>query len=339
MSNTNSSGNIAVKLLGKDFLDKYPLLFSGGTIANMLGYNIFRTLYMNLWRTKPSRVSKEYQKYADILEKDGIVVIPDFFPKEQFDAIKKEFDELYAGWSPFDFNEKDFSKRQNDFPEYFKTIAEKIVTPETPAFTEYFLKNPFINELATSVVHRKSRITPYHHFWFLQRRNLDGENVGYLHTAAYPHADVFYPTIKVFLYLNDVDESNAAYIYAKGSHKLSIKRLWFEYKLSIKYSRTKDDRVTDEELAKIGFYPESICGKANTLFISNNMGYHNRGDFSNLKPRQTAQLDFRHLETWRNTLFRNEKDIFSRLSRKFVKSFDKSLKQNKLANISNNNMS
>jgi len=339
MNKTNTLGNISTKILGNDFLDKYPQLYSGGVLANTLGYHVFRTLFLNLWRTKPMKVRPEFQKYADILEKDGILVIHDFFPKDQFDAIKKEFDEFYAGWSPFDYNEEELTKRQKDFPEYFKNIAEKIIAPETPAFNEYFINNPLINELATSVVHRKSRLTPYHHFWFLQRRNLEVDKVGYLHSAAYPHADVPYPTVKVFLYLNDVDESNAAYIYARGSHKLTLKRLWFEYKLSVKYAKTKNDIVTDEELAKLGYYPESICGKANTLFISNNMGYHNRGDFSTLVPRQTAQLDFRHLETWRNTLYRNEKDIFSKVSRKFVKSFDKSLKAKKHANIGNNNMS
>lgn len=338
MSTNKTNGSVINKILGDDFLDKYPQLYSGGVIANTLGYHVLRTLYLNLWRTKPKKVSKEYQKYADILEKDGIVIIPDFLPKEQFEAVKKEYDEMYSGWSPFEYNKEEMTKRQNDFPEYFKNIAEKITTPETPAFTEYFMKNPLINELATSVVHRKSRLTPYHHFWYLQRRNLEGENIGSLHTAAFPHADVPYPTIKVFLYLNDVDESNAAYIYAKGSHKLTLKRLWFEYKLSVKYAKTKNDIVTDEELAKLGYHSESICGKANTLFISNNMGYHNRGDFKTLNPRQTAQLDFRHLETWRNTLFRNEKDIFSRASRKFVKKFDKTLKQKKIADIGNNNM-
>lgn len=339
MSTNNTIGKMFTKILGDDFLDKYPQLYAGGLISNALGLHVIRTIYLNLGRTKPKKVSPQFQKYADMLERDGIVVIPDFLPKDQFDEIKKEYEDMYSGWSPFEYSEEELTKRQKDFPEYFKHIAEKITTPETPAFTKYFLNNQMINELASSVVHRKSRMIPYHHFWYLQRRNLEGDNVGSLHSAAFPHADVPYPTVKVFLYLNDVDESNAAYIYARGSHKLTLKRLLFEYKLSVKYAKTKNDIVTDEELAKLGYTPEHICGKANTLFISNNMGYHNRGDFKNLNPRQTAQLDFRHLETWRNTLFRNEKDIFSRISRKFVKSFDKSLKEKRSAGISNNNMS
>jgi hypothetical protein len=73
----------------------------------------------------------------------------------------------------------------------------------------------------------------------LQRRSLDKKDIGNLHSAGFPHADVNYPTVKVFWYLNDVDESNAAYIYAKGSHKMSLKRLLFEYKLSVRYAKNK----------------------------------------------------------------------------------------------------
>jgi len=322
-----------------DFLDKAPPLYAGGVVANTLGLHILRTIYLNIWRMRPKKVRKEIQQYVDVLDRDGILVIPDFFPKDQFDSIKREFDETYAGWSPFEFNEEEMSKRQKDFPEYFHTIAEKITSPDTPAFTNYFVNNELIREITSAVVHRKNRLTPYHHFWFLQRRTLENDKVSSTHSASYPHADVPYPTIKVFLYLNDVDESNAAYIYAKGSHKMTLKRLLFDYKLSVRYAKTKNDIVTDEDIAKIGYHPESICGKANTLFISNNMGYHNRGDFKTLEPRQTAQLDFRHLETWRNKLYRNDTHLVSKVTRRIVKALDKAKKQKLRASLSNNNMS
>jgi hypothetical protein len=326
-------------IISHEFLDKAPPLYSGGVLLNTLGLHVFRTLYLNLWRMKPKKVRKEIQNYVDILDRDGILIIPDFFPKEQFEEIKKEFDQTYEGWSPFEYNEEELSKRQKDFPEYFQTIAEKITSPKTPAFTNYFVNNPVIEEITSAVVHRKNRMTPHHHFWYLQRRTLDNEKASYLHSAAFPHADVPYPTIKVFMYMNDVDESNAAYIYAKGSHKLTMKRLLFEYKLSVKYAKTKNDIVTDEDIAKLGYYPEPICGKANTLFISNNMGYHNRGDFKTLEPRLTAQLDFRHLETWRNTLSRKDSDLVSKITRRIVKKIDKSNKKKLRASLSHNNVS
>ncbi|MEO8665964.1 MAG: phytanoyl-CoA dioxygenase family protein [Ignavibacteria bacterium] len=327
------------KNLDYSYLDRAPALYSGGVIANTLGFHILRTIFLNIWRMRPKKVSKEISEYVKTMDRDGIVVIPDFFPKEQFEEIKKEFDETYSGWSPFDLKKEEFSKRQNDFPEYFQTIAEKITSPKTPAFTKYFVNNPLITEITSAVVHRKNRLTPHHHFWYLQRRNLEKKDAGHLHSAAFPHADVPYPTIKVFLYMNDVDETNAAYIYAKGSHKMTLKRLLFDYKLSVRYAKTKNDVVTDEDIAKIGYYPESICGKANTLFISNNMGYHNRGDFKTLEPRLTAQLDFRHLETWRNTLYRNDKAFVSKITRRIVKSLDKAKKEKLRASLSHNNVS
>ncbi len=334
--------NVLQAVLGDDFLDKTPPQFKGSVLANILGYSIFRTLFHNLGRIRPKKIRKEFQPYLDIMERDGILVIPDFFPENIFMEIKKEFDQAYAGWDPMYVNPDEFTKRMKDFPDYFQTIAEKIITPDTPAFNEYFVKNELITEITESVVHKKIRLKPYRHFWYLKRRKLDKEGDKSFHNAAYPHADVFYPTIKVFLYLNDVDEKNAAYIFAKGTHKMSLRRLILEYKLSVRFAKNNNDVSTnDDDISYLGSKSESICGKANTLIISNNMGYHNRGFFSSLDPRQTAQLDFRNLETWRNRLTRtgNEKDLFSRVSRKFVKSMDKAKKEKIRASLGYNNMS
>jgi len=265
------------------------------------------------------------------------LVIPSFFPEDQFAEIRAEFEKSFSDWTPFDFDPSKFTERQKDFPEYFQTIAEKRISPQTQAFTNFFVKNKLIEEITSSVVHRKNRITPHSNFEFLQRKSLDKDNVGVLHSAGLPHADVSYPTIKVFLYMNDVDESNAAYIYAKSSHKLTFKRLLFEYKASVRYAKSKkesDSAVTEKEIAELGYHPKSICGKANTLIISNNMGFHNRGDFKTLRPRQIAMLDFRPLESWRNILYRNDTNLFSRVSRRLVKTFDKAKKEKLRASLS-----
>lgn len=331
---------IVNNVFSDDFLDKTPGLYSGGVLLNILGLQPLRTIYRTLWRTKPKKVRKEIQKYVDELDRDGIVVIPDFLPKEQFEALKKEFDESYSGWNPLEYDISKLTNRQKVFNEYFENIAEKFIQPDTPAFMNFFVNNKDILDISCAAVHRKNRLVPHRHFWYLQRRNLDNENASNLHSAAFPHADVPYPTVKVFLYLNDVDESNAAYIYARGSHKMSLKRLFFEYKLSIKYAKTKNDIVTEEDLLnKLGYKCEHICGKANTLFISNNMGYHNRGQFKTMEPRLTAQIDFRHLESWRNILYRNDNNMVSKATRKIVKLIDKAKKEKLRASLSHNNMS
>ena len=318
------------------FLNRTPPQYSGSLILNILGFQIFRTLFYNFWRLRPQK--NKYKEYTETLERDGILVIPDFFSNEQFEEIKKEYEQLYSDWDPFEFDPLTLNNRQKNFPEYFETIAEKFISPNTPSFLKYFLNNDIINELTKAVIHRKIRVKPYHLFWHLQKRNPD-KNVDSLHFASFPHADVPYPTIKVFLYLRDTDESNAAYVFAKGSHKLTLKRLINEYKFSIRYSKDGSDNVTESELNKMGYRSESICGKANTLFISNNMGFHNRGKFTSMNPRVTAQLDFRNIESWRNTLNRGGSNIISRLSKKFVKSIDNKTKSKISAGIGNNHMS
>ncbi|MEZ4689382.1 MAG: hypothetical protein R3A12_04055 [Ignavibacteria bacterium] len=107
-------------IISDDFLDKSPPLYSGGVLSNVLGLHIFRTLYLNIWRMKPKKVKDELKSYVETLDRDGILIIPDFFPKDIFEQIRKEFDESYSGWSPFDYNEEELSKRQKDFPEYLR---------------------------------------------------------------------------------------------------------------------------------------------------------------------------------------------------------------------------
>jgi len=51
------------KLLGDDFLDKTPPMFSGGLLSNILGFQIIRTLYLSIWRLKPKKVRKDIQEW------------------------------------------------------------------------------------------------------------------------------------------------------------------------------------------------------------------------------------------------------------------------------------
>jgi hypothetical protein len=107
---------------------------------------------------EPSRkkVRKEYQHYMDVLDKDGILVIPDFFTPGQFEEIKNEYEQIYSGWSPYEYKPEEHTKRQKRFSgNILKTVAEKITHPNTPAYMKYFVNNELINELTSAIVHRK----------------------------------------------------------------------------------------------------------------------------------------------------------------------------------------
>ena len=60
------------------------------------------------------------------------------------------------------------------------------------------------------------------------------------HVEALLHADTHYPTVKAWLFLTDIDENNGAFVYSKGSHKLSFARVRHEYEISVNTARMRE---------------------------------------------------------------------------------------------------
>ena len=111
------------------------------------------------------------------------------------------------------------------------------------------------------------------------------------------HSDTFHPTIKAWLFLEDVTEAKGPFTYVRGSAKLSWARLRWEYKRSVgaaqlndKYSEKGSLRASAADLAEMGLgEPEGITVKAGTLVIANTNGFHGRGQ---------AKADASRLEIW-----------------------------------------
>lgn len=111
------------------------------------------------------------------------------------------------------------------------------------------------------------------------------------------HADTFHPTIKAWLFLEDVTVDKGPFTYVPGSQRLTLKRLRWEYGRSVhaarmqdKYSEKGSLRADDTALAEMGLpAPKGITAKAGTLVIANTNGFHGRGQ---------AADDASRLELW-----------------------------------------
>jgi Phytanoyl-CoA dioxygenase (PhyH) len=90
------------------------------------------------------------------------------------------------------------------------------------------------------------------------------------------HVDTFFNTHKLWLYLDDVTEANAAFVYVPGSHLLDGARLRQEYRASLAGDQEKSRRVTDDEVRARGLEKRVITCRRNTLMIANTCGYHCR---------------------------------------------------------------
>lgn len=266
-------------------------------LLNALGYHFLRIARFKLSYALRKRITPKdarAKQAADEVLKEGIVVIPGFFPDEVFRKIKEEADGLRLGV----INER--------APRILRSV---VVADDRPASSrlleEHFAKNSFMNDVASAVLRKRIIVTPsvrVEKSWFSQ------EDLGKESTdkADNLHFDVSYPTTKCFLYLNDVDETNAAFSYARGSHKLTLARLWMEYGMSVRFwlwDKATRAVVTPEVdrdfLMRNGLELKSIVGKANTLIIVNTMGFHRRGDYLKTEPRELIQVSYRPLDSSR----------------------------------------
>ncbi|MFG6668724.1 phytanoyl-CoA dioxygenase family protein [Halomonas sp. HNIBRBA4712] len=100
------------------------------------------------------------------------------------------------------------------------------------------------------------------------------------------HIDTFQPTMKFWLYLEEVSEENGPFVFVPGSTRPTRERLKWEYAMSLQASRHADHytasgsfRVSAEDAARLGTEgPRAFCVKGNTLLIANTFGIHARGE-------------------------------------------------------------
>lgn len=112
---------------------------------------------------------------------------------------------------------------------------------------------------------------------------------GHMPTGSDPqknmHADTFHPTMKAWLFLEDVTPAHGPFTYVRSSNKLTTKRLNWEYQRSLTaksnpdgYSEKGSFRANANDLKAMGLpAPEGLAVKAGTLVIANTNGFHGRG--------------------------------------------------------------
>ena len=273
-----------------------------------MGLQVARLLIKRLlWVASPRPVDSDVKYYADLLDRDGIVAIPDFLPPAEFAAVKEEFE-----WSRAQEHKSRCKPVNNLVSETYNLSAH---AGEFPAIRAYVEENPVIYKLASAVLRCKVKYTApvYAEIWRCpdpNAPNTDIENV--------LHADVHYPTVKLWLYMDDIDEGCGAYIYAFGSHRLTLARVRHEYEMSVRDAMMRRGRVweipthlldrgrirvSDECLVKMKIIETQICGKANTLVFSNNSGFHKRGVFASSRGRAALSMSYRYVESLHHRIY------------------------------------
>ena len=280
----------------------------GGPLANRLGLQVARTLGDHVaWRLRPTRITDRIAHAAAAIERDGIFVQPDFLPYDEFRRVIAELEQsrsspYRADWKVTPFGEN-FEARElfvSDFQGKF------------PGLMASLRDNALLLQLASAVSRRRMTYRP-HVSIFEVFKPTPGAQFTDLDYNQFLHADRHYPFIKAFFYVTDVDEDSAPFTYARGSHRIDTHRLRYEYEYSQAYTRVRRQRHTrthaqlamdralvtlaERYVREIGARVEPIVGKANTLIVANNIGFHKRGPMVQGHRRVTVNIDYKYLES------------------------------------------
>jgi hypothetical protein len=265
-----------------------PRKYTGGAIINLLGFQLIRYYFYNyryLLRPRRGDISAECDKH-------GIALLPSFIGPEGIARIHEFRDQ----------NQTKTVSHFKDFSELVIANTKGVVNSDSSfrEIADYLLNDCGIKKIGEELSGLDIKITPFvsilHYKSFTEvSRQLDGQDI--------PHADVFYPSFKLFVYLNDVDENNGAFRYLIGSQKFSFSNAINAYRDSINYYLKGGKRQIhpiDASLSikKKNYHWKSANGKSGDAIFFNVQGVHRRGDFRKDKSRERLVLlvDFRQIE-------------------------------------------
>lgn len=265
-----------------------PVHFSGGIILNLLGFHVLRHIFHNTIR-KTNSILEDYlqlknigvMKVDEILKKEEIAHIRNFYEKniDKSFIYLPDFSELVIYSNTLSVSNANYEFQE--FKELEKFIIKKL---NLDKLFENFSGKKLVGHPFMSIIHHKSLIDNNY------TAQEDGNNT--------PHRDVFYPSYKIFIYLNDVSEENAAFVYYPKTHLVKDLSLREVYLKSLRYylhDKKALKPVNALQYSNNVVAPESQVGAAGTGVIFNVAGIHKRGDYKKdqYRERLVLLIDFR----------------------------------------------
>jgi hypothetical protein len=201
-------------------------------------------------------------------DRDGFVIKPDFLPADAFAALTEQLRRLRAP-----------AREMVEGDTVTRHIAVDAPAMRAAPALRQLLDMPLYNGLISYA--GASAAAPMTYVQTILSHAVAG--------AADPqtdlHADTFHPTVKAWLFLDDVADDSMPFVYVPGSHKPTPGRLGWEREMSIRASRRRhlpEERlvraVDAEALPALGLPPpRAIAAPANTLVVADTFGFHARG--------------------------------------------------------------
>jgi hypothetical protein len=280
-----------------------PPYHSGPVWLNRAGWQLARTLpHHMLHGMRRQAGSQEVAALVEAGERDGIVVIPNFLPPDDFARLRAYCDSLPQ--SPAMRREP--NREQSGVDWVHGPIAGS--DGEAQWVREKIALNPLLLGTVAGMARRRITRPPQLGYQRLAMRP-DAQYV--VDAEAVLHADRHFPTVKAYYSLNGSTEDNGAYVWAPGSHRMTLARLRHEYEYSIRqaiFTRAGPQALPPDSIqagmvtiapqhsSAMGVKEQAILTEPNTMVISNNFGFHRRGYFKPGAIREQIRLVFHYLE-------------------------------------------
>ena len=291
----------------KRWFDASPI-YSGPIVANRLGWQVMRTVAKNsAAEVRGLRtLGAVPEKLTSALDRDGMVVIPDYLPTPSHDAVRTAFEQY--GQSP---HLRDIGEENGSHIRY-RSGPVRSDRPDDDAATIISLltRDPLMIGLAEHVIHRRVRppvSLVYQHLELPPGVVDDHDREQLL------HADKFYSCAKAIYCVEAVTETSSPFVYCPGSHRVTVERLRYERAMSIRdaelraghlprpggeiefdqidFDRSRNVIGTDFR-ERLDLHERPLTCAANTLILVNNRGFHRRGVLAPGQSRKTLWVNF-----------------------------------------------
>lgn len=243
----------------------------GNQLLNRLGLHLFRlVLAHSLTAIRRFILSWGIPAgYRQQFKDRGYIVIEEALSKEHFESVQKEANQPWPEVRYFEQGDT-----RTEF--VFLDTARQQALPASQKLAE----NRSLKKLMRYVA--ACGLTPW--MDFLKVVNRGGAREG--DPQKYFHSDTFHPTMKAWLFLEDVTAEKGPFEYICGSNKLNWQRIKWEYQQSIgvreegaKYARRGSLRVDLDRATQMGYGPViSFDVKENSMVIADTFGFHRRGE-------------------------------------------------------------
>ena len=265
-------------------------------LLNKMGLQRLR-IFFKRQQSKASQI-KEVAGAVEVLNRDGILVLPNFLSPDDFENLKSDIQRLISSKITKSEVGKEGGKIQwlhGNFPE----------TDEYSLINRKFRDNSFIKQVVSSYTRRNIRYLPQVIYQNL-KAPLGYQDADDVQTVL--HADRFYKTIKIFYTVSDHSKENGAFWYSPGSQVMTPERINFEQEYSVRCSleRTGKSSQVPENFFKYGrsvihpnleakFPPVQYEAPANSLMIVDVSGFHKRGLIGQDKSRETIRMIYHYI--------------------------------------------